>query len=184
MASGQVRAYEPGKLDDEGNEENKHVRKRRSVKWAPDYDLYEQWAAEYYSQYESPDNNPEAILKGPETLLDKLVGHNKTEEELESERQAAAEKKEFILRSFQVFTWIFCGLIIYCCIRNLIRKILDKICCDFCRVFSFKKKITKLVNNFVPGVYIHKNGKKEFYFPTEEEMEALKEIQKLLYSVV
>lgn len=60
---------------------------------------------------------------------------------------------------------------------------MKKFTCDFCDVFSYKAKITDMVNNFVPGVYVHKDGKKEYYTPTKEEMEALRDIQKLLYSV-
>lgn len=37
--------------------------------------------------------------------------------------------------------------------------------------------------NTVPGVYVHRDGKKEYYKPTKEEIEAVKDIQKILFSL-
>lgn len=47
-------------------------RKLRSVKWAPNYDLYEQWAEEYYDQSEESEGKIENILHPKESLLDRV----------------------------------------------------------------------------------------------------------------
>ncbi|KAG8194227.1 hypothetical protein JTE90_024558 [Oedothorax gibbosus] len=159
-----------------------HVRKRRSAQWAPDYDLYSRWAEEYYED-ESLDKSAGAAEKPKEDLLDRLMSRNRTEEELQSEREWHMKKKDRIMKAVLYGCWALGVLILTCVFRVYLKRLLGICGCDFCDVFRFRRKMRRVVGNFTPGVYVHENGEKEYYPPTEEEIKALKDMRKLLFSL-
>ncbi|GFX80094.1 uncharacterized protein TNCV_2107401 [Trichonephila clavipes] len=55
------------------SENNAHIRKRRAAQWSPDYDLYAQWAEEYYAEYETAELNQEKALLPKGDLLEQIV---------------------------------------------------------------------------------------------------------------
>ncbi|XP_015921164.3 uncharacterized protein [Parasteatoda tepidariorum] len=159
------------------NGEN-HVRERRSAKWSPDYDLYGQWAEEYYSDYESSSKDKtetKSKVDVIEKLIEKVV--NQTTEESEIEK---AQKRKLIEKSIMYTTWIVGSLVVSCCLFICGRRCLFMFLCDFCDPPRYKNKLTKMLMKYEPGVYAHKNGYIENYIPLEEEKEALAELVKLL----
>ncbi|GBN84405.1 hypothetical protein AVEN_80343-1 [Araneus ventricosus] len=170
--------------DDPKTEGNSHIRKKRAAKWSPDYDLYGQWAEEYYAQYESAELSIAEGRAPKGDLIDQLLrkAPNKTEEEL-LRRESQKKKKAVLETGLIIGTWIVGILVVVCVVQILAKRVLFRIFCDFCDVLRFKDKTSRFLSTFEPGVYVHKNGEKEHYTPTEEELEALKEVRKLMYSV-
>ncbi|GIY62973.1 uncharacterized protein CEXT_673171 [Caerostris extrusa] len=162
--------------NDDDPEANPHVRIRRDAKWSPDYDLYGQWAEEYYAEYES------AQLKAQAKLHKQTVGTIQPN----SRGNAEIPKEEAVAH----LDWTghrspgSCSQ--HCTMRHqdFSQKTLLQ---TFLRLFAMytilKKKISDSIKDYEPGVHVRKNGEVERYTPTEEELEALREVRKLLYSV-
>ncbi|GFU31063.1 uncharacterized protein NPIL_659261 [Nephila pilipes] len=168
------------------SDKNTHVRKRRAAKWSPDYDLYGQWAEEYYAEYETAELNAAKVSVSKGDVLDQFArkaAANKTVEEIQKEIEWEIKKKGLLQMGLVIGTWIIGIIIILCVIKIIVKKYFFKLFCDFCDVYRFREKTAHFVNTYEPGVYEHKNGELEYYKPTEEEFEALKETRKLMYSV-
>ncbi|KAF8782925.1 hypothetical protein HNY73_013156 [Argiope bruennichi] len=179
-----VKEYDYDYDDHPNTKGNSHIRKKREAKWSPDYDLYGQWAEEYYAQYESAELSiaGDRVPKGD--IIDQLLSKtpNKTEEEL-LKRESDKKKKAALETGLIIGTWIVGILVVTCVVYVLAKRVIFRLFCDFCDVLRFKDKTSRFLSTFEPGVYVHKNGEKEHYSPTEEELEALKEVRKLMYSV-
>ncbi|GFQ87792.1 uncharacterized protein TNCT_564621 [Trichonephila clavata] len=168
------------------SDSNAHIRKRREAKWSPDYDLYAQWAEEYYAEYETAELNQEKALLPKGDLLEQFLSKataNKTAEQIQKDIEWEIKKKNLLETGLVIGAWIIGIIILIIIFKIIVKKYFFKFFCDFCDVYRFREKTVNFVSTYEPGVYTHKNGEQEFYKPTEEELEALKETRKLMYSV-